>query len=115
MNPPRPAVLAVPEGGPADRAGLRLDDELLALDGRALPAGDGEAERSFDRMETILDAIEQAFADGAADLLVRRGGGESTLRIEAERGCASRFQLIPSRRLNALADGRYVQITTAIV
>ena len=30
------------------------------------------------------------------------------------RGCATRFQLVPSRRLNALADGRYVQVTTAI-
>ena len=41
------------------------------------------------------------------------GQAERLLRGEFEGG-ATRFQLIPSPRLNALADGRYVQVTTAI-
>ena len=109
-----PAVLAVPPGGPAERAGLHADDALRSLDGRPLPEGERQATGSFERMEAILDAIEQAFSDGAAQVDIRRGGSESTLHIQAERGCASRFQIIPSRRLNALADGKYVQLTTAI-
>lgn len=109
-----PGVLALVPGGPAEQAGLRLDDILLGLDGAALPRGDPGRAGSFERMATILDAIEAAFADGAAEIAIRRGGAPLSLRVGSEPGCASRFQLIPSRRLNARADGRYVQVTAAI-
>lgn len=109
-----PAVLALAAGGPAERAGLRLDDVILSADGRDLPRGAPGQERSFDRMERILADLEQAFSDGAAELVVRRNGSTMVIPIRAEQGCASRFQLVPERTLNARADGRYVQVTTAI-
>jgi beta-barrel assembly-enhancing protease len=109
-----PGVLALVPGGPAERAGLRLDDILLSLDGQPLPQGASGRAGSFDRMALILDAIEAAFADGAAEIGIRRAGAPLTLHVGSEPGCASRFQLIPSRRLNAQADGRYVQVTVAI-
>jgi peptidase M48-like protein len=109
-----PAVLALAPEGPAERAGLRLDDVLVALDGRDLPRAAPEGERTFLHMERILDLLDAAFADGAAEIAALRGGRPVALRVAAERGCATRFQLIPSRRLNARADGRYVQVTTAI-
>jgi hypothetical protein len=109
-----PAVLALVPGGPADRAGLRLDDVLLSLDGRALPHGDPGRDRSFDRMAQILDALDAAFADGSAEIVIGRAGARLTLQVGTEPGCASRFQLVPSGRMNAEADGRYVQVTTAI-
>src|SRR4051812_32810348 len=109
-----PAVLALVPGGPAERAGLRLDDVLLSLDDRPLPHGDSSRDRSFDRMAQILDALDAAFADGSAEIEIRRAGAHLTLHIGTEPGCASRFQLVPSPRLNAEADGRYVQVTTAI-
>ena len=109
-----PAVLALVPGGPADRAGLRLDDILLSLDGRALPHGDPGRDRSFDRMAQILDALDAAFTDGGAEIEVRRAGHLLMLHVGTQPGCKSRFQLIPSGRLNAEADGRYVQVTTAI-
>ena len=109
-----PAVLALVAGAPADRSGLRLDDVLISLDGQALPHGDPGRDRTFDRMAQILDAIEAAFADGAAEVDVLRAGQHLHLHLGSEPGCATRFQLIPSGRLNAEADGRYVQVTTAI-
>lgn len=109
-----PAVLALVPGGPADRAGLRLDDVLLSLDGRALPHGDPGRDRSFDRMAQILDALDAAFSDGSAEIEVLRAGARLILHVGTEPGCATRFQLIPSGRMNAEADGRYVQVTTAI-
>jgi hypothetical protein len=109
-----PAVLALVPGGPAEQAGLRLDDVLLSLDGQALPHGDPGRDRSFDRMAQILDALDAAFADGSAEIEVRRAADRLTLHVGSTPGCASRFQLIPSGRLNAEADGRYVQVTTAI-
>jgi Zn-dependent protease with chaperone function len=109
-----PAVLALVPGGPADRAGLRLDDVLLSLDGRPLPHGDPDRDRSFDRMAQILDLLDVAFADGAADIALKRGDARLTLHVGTQPGCATRFQLVPSGRMNAEADGRYVQVTTAI-
>jgi len=109
-----PGVLALVPRSPAERDGLRLDDILLSVDGRSLAQGPPRRDRSFDRMAEILDALESAFADGSADILVRRAGATLPLHVGSEPGCATRFQLIPSRRLNAQADGRYVQVTTAI-
>jgi len=107
----RPAILATVEGGPADRAGLRADDALLTIDGEALaPAANG----SFEETERMLDAIDRAFADGEAVVGVSRAGTVLSVRVEAEEGCATRFHLIPDDDLNARADGRYVQVTTAI-
>lgn len=110
-----PAVLALAEGGPAARAGLQADDILLRLDGEAPPRNEPTSPGAFAQAERILDALDRAFADGAATIDVRRGDASLAVRVQAEQGCATRFQLIPSRRLNALADGRYVQLTTAIV
>lgn len=109
-----PGVLALAAEGPAERAGLRADDILLGLDGEPPPRGPPQRERSFDRMELILAALDRAFDDGRADLEVGRRGGSQTIAVQAERGCASRFQLIPGQGLNARADGRYVQVTAAI-
>ena len=109
-----PGVLALVPGGPAERAGMRLDDVLLSLDGRPVPHGDPGHNRSFDRMAQILDLIDEAFADGSAEIEVRRAGAPLTLHVATQPGCASRFQLIPSGRMNAEADGRYVQVTTAL-
>jgi Zn-dependent protease with chaperone function len=109
-----PGVLALASGGPAERADLRPDDILLAVDGTALEGGQPVPGRTFDRVERMLDTVEAAFADGAAELVILRSGERLIRRIAADWGCSSRFQLIPSRRLNARADGRYVQVTTAI-
>lgn len=109
-----PGVLAVVPGGPADRAGLRADDILLAFDGRPVPRGTPGRSGSFEQMERILVALDEAFADGRAALAVRRGGERLAVTVEAVQGCATRFQLVPGGRMNARADGVYVQTTTAL-
>jgi hypothetical protein len=109
-----PAVLALAAGGPAERGGVRLDDHVTSLDGVPPPPATGQAQGTFEREARILDALDAAFADGHAALGLRRGDAALTIDIRAARGCPSRFQLVPSPRLNALADGRYVQVTTAL-
>jgi len=63
---------------------------------------------------TIGGDLKVAFADGVAELELLRDGHPLTLRVQAEEGCATRFQLIPGSGLDARADGRYVQITTRL-
>jgi hypothetical protein len=109
-----PAVLALAAGGPAARAGLRLDDHVLSLDGAPLPPAGDARPGTFDREARILAALDSAFADGTARVAATRAGAAISVEVHGVRGCPSRFQLIPSTRLNALADGRYVQVTTAL-
>ncbi|HVQ07436.1 MAG TPA: M48 family metallopeptidase [Allosphingosinicella sp.] len=110
-----PGVLALAAGGPAERAGLRPDDILLALDGRPPPPSQAPGRGgSFALMERILAALDEAFADGRATIEVRRGAERLAIAVAAEQGCATRFQLITGRSLNARADGRYVQLSTSI-
>lgn len=109
-----PGVLALVPGGPAERSGLRLDDIVLSLDGAALPRGEAARGRSFERMAQILDALDAAFADGAADAEILRAGTRLALHLGSEPGCASRFQLLVERGMNAKADGRYVQVTVPL-
>lgn len=109
-----PGVLAVVPGGPADQAGLGADDILLTLDGQPLPVAPQGRRGSFDRMALILAALDAAFADGRAVLEVTRRGARRTITIAAARGCVSRFQIVPGGRMNAQADGLYVQATTAV-
>jgi beta-barrel assembly-enhancing protease len=110
-----PAILALAAQGAAERAGLRLDDILLAADGVKLPRPAPEVQNSFAPTERIIEAIESALADGSADLTIERGGEVRAIRLTADQGCASRFQLVPSARMHAKADGRYVQLTSALV
>ncbi len=109
-----PGVLALAADGPAQRAGLRHDDIILELDGLPLPEEEPTQSASFAQLEAILDMFDRAFEDGVVAIVILRGGERLRIEVRGARGCASRFQLIPSRRLNALADGRYVQITSAI-
>ena len=109
-----PNVLALAADGPAERAGLAPDDRLLAADGRPLPVADEAESGAFGPVERMMETLEEAFSDGAAELAIERADQPLTVRVEAEEGCLTRFQLIPSAELNARADGRYVQITTAI-
>ncbi|HYD12475.1 MAG TPA: M48 family metallopeptidase [Allosphingosinicella sp.] len=109
-----PGVLALVPGGPADRAGLRTDDVLLAFDGRPLPRGTPGRDGSFAQMERLLAALDEALADGRVLLAVQRQGRRLEIAVTAVRGCATRFQLVPGGRMNAQADGVYVQVTTAL-
>ena len=65
-------------------------------------------------MEQVRDAFEAAFADGSVRLVVRRAGATVTLEVGADEGCASRFLILPSRQLNAFANGRSVQVTSRL-
>jgi len=109
-----PGILAVAQGSPAERAGLRIGDALVAIDGEAVPAAP-RASGTYQRVAAVEDSLDRHAADGALDLDIQRGGARHRLHIALERGCASRFLVRPSDAIDAGADGHYVEITSAYV
>lgn len=111
----RPSVLAVATGSPAERARLRADDRLLAVDGTPFATvqpsgGDG----SYADTERALDQIDRAAQDGGLSLRIERGRTASDVTLALVKGCRSRFQVVPGDTLKAQADGSYVQISAGL-
>lgn len=105
----RPVIAAVAAGSAAAKAGLRVGDEVLAVGGQATPVvskGAGYAP---------VAATEAMLGGEMLGLQIRRGQVLQSLSFRPDAGCASVVQIIPGRRINAQADGRYVQINAAMM
>lgn len=103
-------VLAVARGGPADSAGLRPDDIVVAIDAVPLALPPVAKRATTLRRDAALDQIDRALADGPTTITIRRGSQQLTLRLTPERGCASRVEIVPGSGMNAGANGRTVSI-----
>ena len=110
-----PAILLIVPGSAADRAGLRADDGLIAADGNALPRERPGRTPTSRTLPLALAALDVALSDGHADLTVRRGRHERRVALTGTAGCATHFLTRPSASLDAEADGRFVQVTSANV
>jgi len=110
----RLTVLALARDGPASQAGLAPDEVVESANGMPLPTASQAANGAFVGVEQARETFEAAFADGRAVLGLRRGAASRTLAVRAERGCTSRFLILPSRQRNAFANGRSVQITSRL-
>lgn len=109
-----PGVLGVVPGSPADRAGVKANDALIAVNGVA-PEEPRMGGKPFDRMAAVLDAVETAFARGPVTLTLSRNGQTVTAQVTGAPACASRFQVDVSKTLNAAADGQYVQVSAGFI
>ena len=103
-----PAISAVVPGSIADQAGLRAGDAIIALNDQ--PFGPVDPKDPYARIARIESATER----GPTILAVARPGGPKSFVLAGTPGCASRVQVIPGRKLNARADGTYVQLTSAV-
>lgn len=104
-------VEAVVPGAPADRAGIRKNDSLVAIGDvvqPGLPKSDA-AEAASNR-----DAAEATIADSPTDrplrLIVLRDGRRLPITVQPVAGCRSRFEILLGSGLDASADGSVVQI-----
>lgn len=108
-----PTIVAVLPGGAAAQAGLAPGDEILAVDGARVP--EARPGKSFDRLGRVETMIEGGLARDGLRLTVRRSGATRDVRVPSTTGCRSRFQMQPGTKLNASADGTYVQVSGALV
>ncbi len=114
----RPAVLTVAPDSPAARAGVKVGDSLVAIDGVDFAAGADRLDTdspTYDATSKARALLDRALADGAGALTVERAGKRLSLTLSPVAGCAYEAQLTPSEDVSAWADGRQVVITTAFV
>lgn len=110
------AILLVVPGSPADAAGVRAGDAVVAIDNRPLSLQSPTARPSYAPTRAALDQLDAAVADGTVELLLRRyDGRDVTVSLRGTPGCRTRFQMKPSGGIAAEADGLYVQIGQRMV
>jgi hypothetical protein len=109
-----PRVLALAPDGPAARAGVEVDDEVLAVNGRSLAETAAQA-ASYTPLQTALDIIGEALTQGPAQFTLRRNSEPLTVEIRPSPACPFDAQVMLSSTVDASADGRHVFITSALI
>ena len=104
-------------GSPAQRAGLLADDQLVAVNGKALsavtPLRDAAATRA--PVELAQRIMREEMAKGEVVLGVSRRDGYHDVRFTTESGCASDVELVTGGEVNAWTDGRRVTVGDGIL
>jgi Zn-dependent protease with chaperone function len=110
-------VLGIVPGSAAERAGLQVDDEILAVGNASVENAAAAQARvqSSAREDQFAATLSQALANGPTALLVKRQGQLIHLTIAGQAGCGGTALLSQSSDLNAWSDGRHVVITSAMM
>ena len=102
-------ILQVAPGSPAERAGIREKDVILAVAGKPAPSG-AEA-----RSKLIGVIAEAAKTKKVLDFRLRRAGNEQTLAVEHERVCDFPVNVGSADIINAFADGKQIVVTRGML
>jgi hypothetical protein len=102
-------VQALGGSTPAERAGLRLDDRIVAIAGQPAPRGKAAMKQAGARFRT-LNLARQPYS-----ISVRRAGQIQDVTVQPSPRCAYSYGLLYARQINAFADGRRVVLTTGLM
>ncbi|WP_294320635.1 M48 family metallopeptidase [uncultured Sphingomonas sp.] len=107
------AVEGVVPDSPAARAGVRADDSIVSVNGQAVPVASGGGHtRTRDATVALFDAQP---VNRPLTLVLRRDKAERTVAIAPSAGCRTLFELRIGTAMDAVADGRLVQISSAFL
>jgi len=110
-------VVGIVRGSGAERAGLRIDDEIIEIGGRSVedPAAWTRRTPSYDRVDRFNAMMSASTQAGATVLLVRRQGQLLRLSLSGQPGCGGSVKFVDSSSVNAWSDGRHVVLNAGIV
>ncbi|MBX9634521.1 MAG: M48 family metalloprotease [Magnetospirillum sp.] len=98
-------TMAVAPGSPAEQAGLKPGDTVLAVDGGRLLRG-----------KVAVEQLQQALdRSGPISMEVLRGEQNLTLTVEPVQTCRSRLRHDRWSGVNAFADGKTIAVTAGMV
>ncbi|MGE0293150.1 MAG: M48 family metalloprotease [Hyphomonadaceae bacterium] len=103
-----PRVLWVGSGSPAETAGLRVGDRILAINGHAI-----ESNRQASRRAS--SAIRDAAEVGAVQLRIQRGVEALDVSATPRDDCGYELYMLDDDTLNAAADGRTIYVTRGML
>ncbi len=106
------AVEGVVAHSPAERAGVRQDDTIVAI-GPVRPTEPAKAGASTDMLAGFVAAVAQLSPDAPLGVDLLRGGQPMHLTIQPVPACRTRYELELSSTLDARANGELVQISSA--
>jgi hypothetical protein len=100
-----PVLMALAPGGPAEAAGFKVGDEIIAVDGRKLDRGKGAVAQLHDLLNR----------PGPREVEFARGGQVSILTVEPVQACRSRLRHDRWAGVNAFADGKSLAVTSGML
>ena len=104
------AVELVVPGTPADLAGVKADDGLVAVGGDRPPTppnGDALTSATRDAAQALIARLP---AEAPVPLTLRHAGVERTVSVPSRAGCRVEFEVLAGNTLGASSDGRVVQV-----
>jgi beta-barrel assembly-enhancing protease len=109
-----PTIVAVLPDTGADWAKLKPGDRIVSVNGQKIDAN--IRRNSYARMAQLEQFLTKPPSLGKWTVDVQRADGSAfSSYLIGELGCASVFQVLPGNRINARADGRYVQIYSGML
>ena len=103
-------VQSVAPGSPADFAGIRQNDTLIAISGRDIAQRWKPVKPAWQRAQDLRQALEERLAAHPVEIAwIDQAGTSRTVALTAEPVCATRFELLTSSD-KASADGERVLV-----
>ncbi|KQM14723.1 hypothetical protein ASE49_11145 [Novosphingobium sp. Leaf2] len=110
-----PQIAGVAPGSPAAGAGIQPDDQIMAIDGRAVSAIQA-ASRTPDLIADELDEqLTAAPAGAAVHLELKRDGKIMSVDLRPAQGCAARFVVKTDKGIEAFSDARNVGLGAKLI
>jgi hypothetical protein len=103
-------VSYVVPGGPGARAGIAPGDQIVSLNGRDVPTGDGASQQLRGRVRDLAKGGGQA-----ADLVLRRNGLRVQAQVQPAVVCDFPVTIGASDKVNAYADGDRMIVTQGML
>jgi hypothetical protein len=100
----RVTVVSVSPGSPADRAGMKVGDSIVSVNGTAIPPG----AKAIDKLQKVMSA--QIAPEKDTTLVILRDDIEQSVQLRPEVVCNYPVELGSGDDINAFADGQRIVI-----
>lgn len=109
-----PQIAGVVAGSPADQAGARAGDQILAIDGTTNAILITQMPNKTLLADRIEEVLEEKPADRPIILQIARNGVEMDLVVHPIPTCSARLVMKTAKSIEAYGDGKNVGVSTSL-